>query len=144
MNLHVVNLAHIAEGLLQNKGVSFIVVNCYQRKLKYVKDISCVNQLSLVKHVTIVPAVALNLPVGSRLQNFWKNWEDLGAGPQVEGYTLPFWIRPNLAGSPTIISCCANPHRNLCLLEALHQLVNKNSCGVFQLAILGSQTQQPV
>ena len=28
--------------------------------------------------------------------------------------------------TPTIISCDFNPHRNLYLLEALHQLVNKN------------------
>ena len=65
------------------------------------KNVSCIDQLSFVKHVTNVPTVASNLPVGARLQNFWKAWEDLGAGPKVaqilkEGYTLPFQIRPNL------------------------------------------------
>ena len=95
---------------------------CNQRKLKYVKDVSCVHQLSFVKHVTNVPTVTSNLPVGSRLQNFWKTWEDLGASPKAvqilrEGYTLHVWIRSNLARSPTIISCYVNPHRNLYLLR---------------------------
>ena len=58
-----------------------------------------------------------------RLQNFWKTWLDLGAGPKVvqilkEGYTLPF---------PTVISCYGNPQRNSYLLEALHQLIDKNA-----------------
>ena len=43
-----------------------------------------------------------------------------------EGYTLPFRIRPNLTRSPTVISYYGNPHRNLSLLEALHQLIDKN------------------
>ena len=40
---------------------------------------------------------------------------------------LPFRFRPNLTTSPNIISCCVNPHRNLYLLEALHQLMTKNA-----------------
>ena len=68
----------------------------------------------------------------ARLQNFWKKWLDLGAGPRVvqilkEGYTLPFRIWPNLSRIPTVISCYGNPHRNLKLLEALHQLMDKNA-----------------
>ena len=55
-----------------------------------------------------------------------------GAGPKIvqilrEGYTLPFWIRPNLARSPTVISCYVNPHRNSYLVEALHQFIDKNA-----------------
>ena len=42
-----------------------------------------------------------------------------------EGYTLPFRFQPNLTRSPTIISCYVNPHWNLYLVEALHQLLNK-------------------
>ena len=41
-----------------------------------------------------------------------------------EGYTLPFQFWPNLTRSPNIISCSVNPHRNLYLLETLHQLMN--------------------
>ena len=42
-----------------------------------------------------------------------------------EGYTLPFRIQP--IRSPTVISCYVNPHRNSHLLEALHQLIDKNA-----------------
>ena len=55
-----------------------------------------------------------------------------GASPKVitvlrEGYTLPFRFRPNLTRSPTVISNYVIPHKNLHLLEALHQLVKKNT-----------------
>ena len=57
---------------------------------------------------------------------------NLGAGPKIvqilrEGYTLPFRIRPNLTRSPTVVSRYVNPHRNSYLLEALHQLIDKNA-----------------
>ena len=129
-DLSVINHVPIAKGLSQNE--SSVVVTCCKEKLNDMKDVSSVDQLSVVKHATNVPAVVSNLPVGARLQNFWKAWEDLGAGLKVvqiikEGNTLPFWIRLNLARSPTIISCYINPHRNLYLLEALHQLISKNA-----------------
>ena len=44
-----------------------------------------------------------------------------------EGYTLPFQTRPKLVRFPTIISCYGNPQRNSYLLEALHQLIDKNA-----------------
>ena len=130
VDLNVAKLVPIAKGLSQKNDVNPIVINCcnHQRELKYVKDVSCVDQLSFVKHLTNVPTVTSSLPVGARLQNFGTN---LGAGPKVvqilrEGYTLPFRIWPNLTRSPTIISCYVNPNRNLYLLEALHQLIDKN------------------
>ena len=57
---------------------------------------------------------------------------ELGASPKVvhilqEGYTLPFRIRPRLTRTPTVMSCYANPRRNSYLLEALHQLIDKNA-----------------
>ena len=114
--------------------VKFVLSECQLKKsqLKSVKSVSCVTQLSCVNPVSNVPNVALNLPVGARLQNFWQTWLDLGAGPRVvqilqEGYTLPFRIRPKLTRIPTVISCYANPHRNSYLLEALHQLIDKNA-----------------
>ena len=96
------------------------------------KSASCVTQLSCIKPVTCAQNVVPNLPVGARLQNFWKIWLELGAGPKVvqilkEGYTLPFRIRPNLTRSPSVVSCYVNPHRNSYLLEALHQLIAKNA-----------------
>ena len=130
----VVKFVPSAPGLPQRKGISPGVPECQLKKsqLKSVKSASCVTQLSCVNPVSNVPNVALNLPVGAKLQNFWQTWLNLGAGPKVvqilqEGYTLPFRIRPKLTRNPTVISCYANPHRNSYLLEALHQLIDKNA-----------------
>ena len=134
VNCHVANLVHTAPGHSQRKELSPGSAGCYliQEKLKYIKGASYVTQLSCVKPVRNVLIVVTNLPVGARLQNFWKSWLDLGACPKVvqilrEGYTLPFRIRPKLTRSPTVISCYVNPHRNSYLLEALHQLIDKNA-----------------
>ena len=70
VNLPIVTLTHIPKGLLQKKDVNLVVVNSHQRELKYVKNVSCVTQSSFVKPVTNVPAVALDLPVGTRLHKF--------------------------------------------------------------------------
>ena len=95
------------------------------------------HSIVLCKTVTNVKNAAPDLPVGTRLQNYWQTWLDLGAGPKVvqilrEGYTLPFRIRPKLTRAPTVISCYVNPHRNLYLLEALHQLIDKNAIELVQ------------
>ena len=123
--------AHSVVGLPQKKGV--IPNYCHNyTEIKYVKDVSCLGHLSSVNLVTDVPTVSIDIPVGTRLHQFWKKWESLGASPKVvtvlkEAYTLPFWFRLNVTRSPTVISNCVNPHKNLHLLEALHQLVNKNA-----------------
>ena len=106
---------------------------CYlSPEIKHVNDVSFVDQLSSVKCVTNVPTVAPNPPVGARLLQFWEKWAALGISFKTvtvlkEGYTLPFSFWPNLTRSPNIISCYVNPHRHLYLLEALHQLLNKNA-----------------
>ena len=134
VKLNVVHSVHTAPRHSQKNEISPGAAGCYYKKsiLKSVKSVSCVTPLSYVNPVLNAPNVVANLPVGARLQNFWKNWLDLGAGPRViqilkEGYTLPVWIRPNLSWTPTVISCYGNPHRNLKLLEALHQLMAKNA-----------------
>ena len=101
------------------------------------KNAFCVDHLSVATTVQNAKLVVQNLPVGARLQNFWQTWLDLGAGPKViqilrEGYTLPFRIRPKLTRSPTVISRYVNPHRNSYLLEALHQLIDKNAVELAQ------------
>ena len=135
VNFHVVTDVPSAPGHSQKRelspGAADYQISEYH-KLKYVKLASCVTQLSCVQPVNNVPNVVQNLPVGARLQNFWETWSKLGAGPKTvqilkEGYTLPFRTRPNLTRSPTVISCYANPHRNSYLLEALHQLTDKNA-----------------
>ena len=77
----------------------------------------------------------LNLHLSFRRRNL--RWLDLGASPKVvqilkEGYTLPFRFWPKLTRSPTVISCYVNPHRNRYLLEALHQLIDKNAVELVQ------------
>ena len=134
VNCHVVPLVPSAPGHSQKKEISPGQAECHSRnhKLKYVKGISCVTQLSCDKPVTNVRSAVPNLPVGTRLQNFWQTWLDLGAGLKVvqilrEGYALPFRIRPKLTRSPAVISCYVNPRRNSYLLEALHQLIAQNA-----------------
>ena len=84
VNFHVVTAVPTAPGHSQKRELSpgspvcHVQTNC---KLKFVKGVSCVTQLSCVKPVTNVKNVASNLPVGARLQNFWQTWLDLGAGP---------------------------------------------------------------
>ena len=92
----------------------------------------CVDQSSSVRNVTNVPTVVPNLPVGARLHELLKKWEVLGVSTKVltvprEGYTFSFRFQPNLTRLPTPTSCYVNPHRNLYLLEAFHQLLNKNA-----------------
>ena len=132
--LNVVPSVLTAPGHSQKNEISPGAAGCtYKRDiLKPVKSVSCVIPLSYVNPVLNAPNVVTNQPVGARLQEFWKNWLALGAGPKVvqilkEGYTLPFRIRPNLSRTPTVISCYGNPHRNLKLVEALHQLIDKNA-----------------
>ena len=131
VNACLVDHVHFANGYPQKKGVN--PNYCYlSQEIKHVKDVSYVDQLSSVKSVTNVATVVQDLPVGARLNQFWKKWVALGVSPKVltvlrEGYTLPFRFRPNLTRSPTITSCYVNPHRNLYLLKALYQLLNKKA-----------------
>ena len=127
---------HFVSGLPQKKGV---IPNCCHLypEIKHVQGVSCVNQSSSVQNVTNVPPIVPNLPVGARLHQFWEKWAALGISPKVlavlrKGYTLPFRFRPNLTRSPTITSCYENPHRNSYLLEALHQLLDKNTVELVQ------------
>ena len=63
--------AHSVTGLPQKKGV--IPNYCYNStEIKYVKDVSCLGHLSSVNLVINAPTVAIDLPVGSRLHQFWK------------------------------------------------------------------------
>ena len=159
LKLNVVPSVHTMPGHSQKNEISPGAAGCQYKKnkLKSVKSVSCVIPLSSVNPVTNAPNVTINLPVEARLQIFWKKWLDLGAGPKVvqilkEGYTLPFRTRPSLSRTPTVISCCGNPHRNLKLLEALHQLmdksaielVHKQTSRVFQPTISSPKTRQQV
>ena len=159
LKYHVVKVVPTAPGHSQKREISPGSADCHfqkENKLNYVKSVSCVTQLCCVKPVTNVKTATSNLPVGARLQNYWQTWLDLGAGSKVvqilrEGYTLPFLNRPKLTWSSTVISCYVNSHRNLYLLEALHQLFRQKRSrastkskisGLFQPTIFSSKTQQ--
>ena len=130
VNSFVANV-HSVTGLPQKKGVN--PDYCYNHtEIKHLNDVSGVDHLRSANTVTNVPTVAINPPVGARLQQFWEKWEALSSNPEVvtilrEGYTLPFLFRPNLTRSPTVISNYVNPQRQSHLLEALYQLTNKNA-----------------
>ena len=85
VKLNVVNSVHTAPGHSQKNKVSPRAAVCYpeQNTLKSVKGVSCVIPWSHVDTVTNAPNVVTNLPVGARLQYFWKKWLDLGAGLKV-------------------------------------------------------------
>ena len=130
VNSFVANV-HSVTGLPQKKGVNPNDCN-HHTEIKHVNGVSCVGHLSSANTVTNVQTVAINPPVGARLQQFWEKWEALGSSPKVvtilrEGYTLSFRFRPNLTRSPTVISNYVNPQRQSHLLEALYQLTNKNA-----------------
>ena len=83
---HVVKVVHSAPGHSQKREINPGSAACYSQrnnKLKYVKGVSCVTQLSCVKPVTNVKNAASNLPVGARLQNYWQTWLNLGAGLKI-------------------------------------------------------------
>ena len=137
--LNVVFPVLTATGLPQKKGISPVLAAVNQKEclLNHVKGASSVTHLSYVNPVTNAHLAVPNLPVGARFQNFWQVWLDLNARPKVvqilkEGYTLPFQTRPRLTRSPTVVSCYVNPHRNSYLLEALHQLIDKNAIELVQ------------
>ena len=96
------------------------------------KNVSCVGHLCSVNLVTNAQHAVIDPPVGARLNQCWEKWEALGSSPKVvttlrEGYTLPFRFRPHLTRSPTVISNYHNPTKQAFLVEALHQLINKNA-----------------
>ena len=87
VSYHFADHVLFAEGLSQKKHV----IPDHQIPIKSVKSAFCVDQLSSAHNVTNVPTVVSNLPVGSRLQNFWEKWAALNLNPKVvsvlrEGY----------------------------------------------------------
>ena len=53
--------------------------------------------------------------------------ESKGSNKTQRGLHPPFWFTANLTRSPTVISSYTNPHKNLNLLEALYQFLDKNA-----------------
>ena len=75
VNSNIVEVVHTAPELSQKKEIGPGSADCYYHKkykLKYVKGVSFVTQLSCVKPVNNVKNAASNLPVGARLRNYWQ------------------------------------------------------------------------
>ena len=91
VNFHVVKVVHAAPGHSQKREISPGLAGCYSQrkyKLKYVKGVSCVTQLSCVKPVTNVKNVASNLPVGARLSRIYLRCT--GSDIPVQGTAIRF------------------------------------------------------
>ena len=157
-NFHVVKSVPSAPGHSQKRELSPGAAACQTSrnyKLKYVNSVSCVTQLCPVQPVANAPNVAQNLPVGARLQSFWKTWLNLGAGPKVvqilrEGYSLPFRIRPQLTIPYSHKPVCQSPQEQLPvggITSAYRQKSGRKGSKseiprVFQPTIFSPKTQQ--
>ena len=149
VNCHVAKVVYSVSGLSQRKGVSPGTADCYQRnyKLKHVKGVSCVTQLSCIKPVTNVKNVASNLPVGARLQNYWQTCLDLGARPKVVQILKTDPAKPDKVNEHHKL-LCQSPQEPLPVggitsaYGQKHNRAGKQSkiSGVFQLAIFSTQT----
>jgi hypothetical protein len=72
------------------------------------------------------------IPVGGRLQFFWKTWEQKGASEWVSevlrwGYKLEFWERPPLTRTPVSFP---DPHRHQILTTEIAAMVAKGALEV--------------
>ena len=63
--------AHSVTLMPQKKGIIPNYCHNYS-EIKYLKDVSCVGHFSSVNLVTNIPTVAIDLPVGAKLHQFWK------------------------------------------------------------------------
>ena len=128
VNSHVVKVAHTAPGHSEKKEISPGSAGCNsykEYKLKYVKGASCVTQLSYVKSVTNVKNAASNLPVGANSAE--SGCRSKSSSNPERGLHLPL---SDLTKLDKISKCyellCQSTQEPL-LLEALHQLINKNA-----------------
>ena len=155
VNFPVLKVAHTAPSPSQRKDASPGVADFYHKenKLKYVKSVSCVTQLSCVKPVT---NVASNLPVGGQTSKLLANLA--GSGCQSESSSNPErGLHPPLSDLAQIDKV-TNSHKLLCqssqeplpvrgIASAYRQKRSRASTkpkisGIFQPAFPGTETQQ--
>ena len=73
---HVAN-AHIVTGWPQRKDINPTFCQMYT-EIKYVKNVSCVGDLSSVNLSNNAPHAVIDPPVGASLHQCWEKWEALG------------------------------------------------------------------
>ena len=154
VNYGVVKCVPFAEGLLQKKGLNLN----HHSAINTVKDVSCVDQLSSINLVTNVPNVALDLPVGARLIQFWEKMGSPRRQPQC--FNSPQGrLHPTLS-VPAILDQVTQCHKLFCkspqeplpvggIASAFEEKCNRtgnksNIFGLLQPFVSSSQTQQPV
>ena len=142
LNLNVVSV-HTAPGHSQKKEISSGSAGCLykKRKLKYVKGVSCVTQLSCVKPVTNVQHAAENPPVGARLQNYWETWLSLGAGPICSSNPEGGFNPPLL--DPTKTYKVTDGHKLLCQSQQ-QQLPVRGIASAYRQKRSGTGTQSEI
>ena len=118
-----------AGGSPQKKGV----IPEHQRSIKAVKGVSCVKFCTKChKCPTCCTKFSCRVKTAQVLGKMGIPRRQPQSGFSPQGYVLPFRSRPFLTREPTITSCYVDPHRNSYLLEALHQLLNKNAVELVQ------------
>ena len=73
-----------------------------------------------------------HLPVGGRLQYFWKVWKGYGAHPYIvsilrSGFKIPFQRKPPVTQVPKINSTYSDPTKRRLLQEAIQSLLTKRA-----------------
>ena len=150
VNFSVVNHVLSAKWHSQKKDISPIVVNCFQqRKIKICERCFLCRSIVFCQTCNKCPSCSFRSTCRGKTAMLLENLGNSGcrfksSNILKQGYNLRFQNWPNLTMSPTIISFYVNPHRNLYLLEALHQLITKNENSDFQPIYLGPKIKQPV
>ena len=161
VNCHVVTDVYTAPGPSQRKDISPGVADCHLKnyKLKSVKSVSCVTQLSCVNPASNVINAEPNLPVGARLQNFWQTWLNVNCHVVTDSSNPERGVHPSLsdpAKSYKVSDCrkplCQSPQEQLPvggITSAYEQKCSRaglqsNIAGVFQSTFSSPKTQQQV
>ena len=149
---HVAN-AHIVTGLPQRKGVNPTLCQMYT-EIKYVKNVSCVGHLCSVNLVTNAQHAVIDPPVKPVLGKMGSLGFESKSSHHTEGglySSIPVQTSPN-----KVTDCNKQlPQSNQAVLPCGGTAsADKQKCsrtggkpkltGVLQLAIFGTQTQQPV
>ena len=157
VNSSVANHVHFVFGLPQKKGVIPNYCHLYP-EIKHVKGVSCVNQSSSVQNVTNVPTVVTNLRVRGQITPVLGKMDSTRHQPQsISSPHGRVHITLLVPAKSDKIShnnklLCESPQEQLPVggfASAVRQMCcrigSKSTVpGVLQLAIFGTQTQQPV
>ena len=136
VNSVVVNPVLTAPRLLQKKGISRRVWFLSEMQIKICERCFLCRSIVLCKTCNKCSTCCLKSTCKGQTSKLLANLagsecrSESSSNPQTELHH-PL-SDPALTRSPTIISCYVNPHKNFYLLEALHQLMDKNAVKLVQ------------